>query len=1581
MHPDLSLFGPELDAESKAAMAGFGKDADKAGKDAGEDLRGGVKDGTEGIEGDLGAVGANSGMAFRDGARDGAKDLEKDLGTIGSAGGVAARDGVKDGTRGIGKDLAEVGANAGGNLRKGVEGETGKLADDAEKDGERTGDSLSKGMGKGFSKLANLVSNTGLPLGGLSSKLDETGKSLQGADSKASGLGGTLSHVGGYALLGVAAGFGVAAVAGIKMAEGMQTADASIKSATGSSMRSAEAIGNAFLGTAFKSVYGGKELTTAYAGVAGQLKETVGHVLSTGEAFHVMTAAQNLAEGAGITLAGATETVSKTMQTFQLKTGEASHAADVLFEGAKATGTSVEAFGQQLAKIHAKLGETGGSVSDLTTTMVALANAGVTGRAQMTAMNSGMQTLLTSSDAVAGAVKKQKTAYDAMSPSSQALAKGYESGKLTSEQFTAATKGLSGPQAALATAFTSASTAVQTAQLKYKEMGVTVYDSSGKFVGMGSVIDQLYPKFSRMDNEQKHLAATTLFGKGSAEAMTKVIDEGPAAYEKAAKAVNTQNAAQQAAAAQSKTLHRELEALGKGVGDVVTVFGEKLIPIVTAVVGTLAKGTLFVMQHKAAMIALAVVIGGPVVVAISAYVATMVSAAASSVLAFASVAAGAQSAEAAGLGATASMAAGWISSAAEAITSAGVTVASWIGIGTAAETGGAATAAGIAVGTAGISLLLVGIVELALHWKAVWDTIKMAVSDAVSFIEAHWKLIAGILIAPIALPLAAFMAFHKQIEAGFTKTVGFITTAWSRVKAVTLELVNGIVGFFTALPGRVASFFTNIANWVVTQWNRLKTETLNLVNSVVSFFSALPGRIVGFFTNIVQNVRHAWDTVTGETSKLINGVVKFFEGLPGKILGAISSVVGDIVKVWQKIEGGVSSLIGSIVKFFSGLPGKVVGAVKALPGDMLKLGEEMGSAILHGVEGLAKGFLGMLEKEFLGPVKELVSEVENLFSSGGGSSKGASGGGSGEAGGASTGATGSIVEKYGPMLEKSSKKYGIPESVLAGDIEQESGGIPVNPSSAGAEGLTQFIPSTAAQYGVKYGSSKADEESQIEGQAHYLHNLGGTKDIKSALEGYLGEHGPQGEAYANSVLSKAKADEGAAKSAPGHTKATTDHEKAVTKDKTATEQHTKALGGGATTGTGSGTSSTSAAEKAASKGEAEKAKALKAEEAALKAKLAKEETAQKTALTSYESKMEAEAVKAGAQRKGAIAQELAEHKTEEAARVAGLKSGEKIGEATQKAAEAQRTADNKKGLAEISAITHGSLSKMSEGVVKEHGGALKVLEAKLDTSHKQALKDLAGKLESTWAAGVKKFDEAAAAVKAKKKEEEEALTPAGKAKAQEKGNIEGREVEAAFAATPEGKADAAAKAQEVKEANEKTAGEESLKAQENAETEKIALIDKQSKIETDIAESKAQEMGDATKVALDKQAEVGLSGTAEIAAHLQTVFDELTGNMDRSIDAAKQAQDETVGKGAVAEAEAAARTSRVEAEAKVKEAEASRQLELAKATVSTAGAGAGLNIESLVINGAGMSSAEITAQIGWSLRTGELPVAQAAVPA
>lgn len=120
------------------------------------------------------------------------------------------------------------------------------------------------------------------------------------------------------------------------------------------------------------------------------------------------------------------------------------------------------------------------------------------------------------------------------------------------------------------------------------------------------------------------------------------------------------------------------------------------------------------------------------------------------------------------------------------------------------------------------------------------------------------------------------------------------------------------------------------------------------------------------------------------------------------------------------------------------------------------------------------------------------------------------------------GPSASIVDKYGSIAERASARYGISANILLADIEQETGGKEET-SSAGARGITQFLPSTASKYGVKFGTSKADVESQIMGQAAYLKALGGQKNIKAALEGYFtGTPGSSaGLEYAESVLAKA----------------------------------------------------------------------------------------------------------------------------------------------------------------------------------------------------------------------------------------------------------------------------------------------------------------------------------------------------------------------------------------------------------------------------------------------------------------------------
>ncbi len=545
--------------------------------------------------------------------------LKSDAKTAGEDAGAGLRTGVKDGSKGLENDLAELGSAGGINLRRGVTEETGKLAEDVGKDGEKAGESLHKGMSGGLSKLANLIENTGLPLGGLSTGLEKAGDAAKDADSKSSGLAGTLDKVGGVALAGVAGGLAVTAAAAVDVGEKMNAAETAIAQSSGTSVAAAQKIGGAFLDTAFKSRFSAVELSTAFAGVAGELKAMQGHALDSKQALQVMSAAGDLAEGTGTDLTTTTATLAGVMQAFQLKTDDAAHASDVLFSASTQTGVAVGTLAAQVEKVRAKLGDTAGSLGDMTGLLVDMTHQGITGRAAMSGLTSGLNALDKTATGVTAATTDQKAAYDQMPPSLQKLADAYRSGSMTSSDFTKATEGLAPAQAALVASFTKATTAVSTAQLKFKEMGVTAFDASGKFVGMGSVIDQLHPKFALMNQDQQLAAATALFGAGAARQLTAVIDAGPAAYDKATSSVNKLGTAHAAAEKYAESLKGEEETLESGLVDLAGKIGALLIPILTALVGAFVKATQFATQHQAVLIALAAVVTGVLGTAIAVF--------------------------------------------------------------------------------------------------------------------------------------------------------------------------------------------------------------------------------------------------------------------------------------------------------------------------------------------------------------------------------------------------------------------------------------------------------------------------------------------------------------------------------------------------------------------------------------------------------------------------------------------------------------------------------------------------------------------------------------------------------------------------------------------------------------------------------------------------------------------------------------------------------------------------------------------------------------------------------------------------
>lgn len=87
--------------------------------------------------------------------------------------------------------------------------------------------------------------------------------------------------------------------------------------------------------------------------------------------------------------------------------------------------------------------------------------------------------------------------------------------------------------------------------------------------------------------------------------------------------------------------------------------------------------------------------------------------------------------------------------------------------------------------------------------------------------------------------------------------------------------------------------------------------------------------------------------------------------------------------------------------------------------------------------------------------------------------------------GASTGAGGLSGVPYASLFAQAGAKYGIAPSLLAAVASQESGFHARAVSGSGAEGLMQFMPSTAAGLGV----NPLDPASSIDGAARYLSGL------------------------------------------------------------------------------------------------------------------------------------------------------------------------------------------------------------------------------------------------------------------------------------------------------------------------------------------------------------------------------------------------------------------------------------------------------------------------------------------------------------
>jgi hypothetical protein len=728
-----------------------------------------------------------------------------------------------------------------------------------------------------FSKLGNTMANFGLPF---SKNVTEMGSKFDGLETKGQKFSSAMGAAGGaIAAVGAAAVVGIAAE-GIHLAMNFQQTEAGIAAAAGISTKAADKIGSAFLHTAGTTIYSGQEIATAFQGVAGELGTTQGKALSAAQAMTVMHAAMDLAEGSGQSLSSSTSALAGVMQSFGIKASGAAGASDILFTASEKTGQSTSTLAAALEKTKTKLGSLAPPLGQMGGLLVDMTTHGETGRAAMSAFTTSFTAMLAPTTAAVKAQQNLKIATADLPPALQSLARSYQSGTMTGTQLTAATNAMSTSQTALWSSFTSANSASETARETQQKLGVTMTNSQGKFVGMTSVISQLHNQIKGMGTaEATAKLSADGFGSSAAKLLT-TIQAGPKAYNQETAAVTRAGSAHAAAQKQAQTLSHEFELVKASAEDIVTEFGQFLLPKLEVVGAFIAKHTIIV---KALAVAIGVVLGSAVTVFAVQKVSSFIKGTQQMISSFSQMVTKVIS-----------------GSAATEVAEEGVAT-------TSEETGAATTAAFGPIGLA-IGALVIIAFELYKHWRGVWTGIKTVALDAWHFLDniLHNQIVKDILY--VVFPLL-YLGTHWRMIWGDIKLV--INDAWNFIKS-HIDLIAGILlgplGFAIAyVATHWSQTWGTIKSVAHTVWNFVDS---NVVRPIVSFFT-------GTWHAAVTGAGAVWSTVWTGIKTAVQDVWKVIGPIIGEIAGAVSKITGIISKIGG-IAGGAVHAVGGLIHHLAG---------------------------------------------------------------------------------------------------------------------------------------------------------------------------------------------------------------------------------------------------------------------------------------------------------------------------------------------------------------------------------------------------------------------------------------------------------------------------------------------------------------------------------------------------------------------------------------------------------------------------------------------------------------------------------------
>ena len=630
------------------------------------------------------------------------------------------------------------------------------------------------------------------------------------------------SNMVGLALLGVA-------VVSAKLAIDFQNSTATLAGQAGVSVQTANKIGNAFLAMGGQTEFSATQMMNAFAPVGGQFVTMYGHALDVSQSVKFMDAAMTLATASGSDLNSTVSGLASTMMVFHLKVGQASQAANVLFNTSRLLGISQDTLGTSMARLAPKIAGSGMSLAQLGGVMLEVGKTAGSGRTAIRSVGT----------IIAGLVSPSTSAQTTLGELGITLdnSKG---------KFIGMTAAIGKIHDALAKLPGTTKDVVQLQQMYKLQTQEITLGQETQTKEVKKQVSTLNSQITALGKSTKSLSdntvMTTLFGK-SAGLMANIVAGGVPALNAATAAAGKQGEASKAAAIKNATFDVQLKKLKSAAETIFIELGRKLLPVLTKMATKMVdvvNATIKWVQHNQT---LTEVIGGLVI---------------------------------------------GILAAVKVIETITVLTKAWAAAQVILDALFVASPFGLVV------VAILAVVAVAILLIKYWRDIYNAGYDTRVALEAAWGAVASWFKSTVIEPVVTFFkTLWDDISGAATATWHAITAVWDAVASwFNSNVIQPVVGFFKGQWDTISAGATTAWHVILAVWDAVASWfNTNVIQPIENFFTGLWDKIVAGAKTVVSDIEAPFKAIAGFVSGIFGGALSTnMAGVSTKLKGVATSV-------------------------------------------------------------------------------------------------------------------------------------------------------------------------------------------------------------------------------------------------------------------------------------------------------------------------------------------------------------------------------------------------------------------------------------------------------------------------------------------------------------------------------------------------------------------------------------------------------------------------------------------------------------------------------------------------------------------